>query len=379
MGVFYSAGNCGNDYSSGFAQVVANMVHLLQGEPTYGACCIDEEPWCLDDVLESECPGIFLGHDTVCDPEDCQPNGVPDNCDIAYCDGSYWCSDCNENDIPDECDIADGTSQDDNGNSIPDECEPSLDVKPGSCPNPFNRSSHGVLPTAFLGTAYFDATTIDVTSIRLARADGIGGDVAPHEGPPGPHSVFEDVGTPFDGEPCDCHDLEGDGIIDLMMHFKTEDVVADLLLDDLDAGALVELVVTGELLDGTGFAASDCVRLVPPGTAPGLLTVQSTVPGAWIDVNPLDETFDGGGFADFERTFPLTTVVTLTAEERADGRPLRGWLIGALLRHLGEPTVQFTLDQDMTVRAVYGPTLPEESTPAAIPRRPAEVGPIHPR
>ena len=32
-------------------------------------------------------------------------------------------NDCQPNGIPDECDIADGTSQDDNGNGIPDECE----------------------------------------------------------------------------------------------------------------------------------------------------------------------------------------------------------------------------------------------------------------
>ncbi|MHC4698577.1 MAG: FG-GAP repeat protein, partial [Planctomycetota bacterium] len=35
--------------------------------------------------------------------------------------------DCNDNGIPDECDIADGTSQDTNGNGIPDECEPCED------------------------------------------------------------------------------------------------------------------------------------------------------------------------------------------------------------------------------------------------------------
>ena len=32
--------------------------------------------------------------------------------------------DCNANGVPDECDIADGTSPDFNGNGIPDECEP---------------------------------------------------------------------------------------------------------------------------------------------------------------------------------------------------------------------------------------------------------------
>jgi hypothetical protein len=32
-------------------------------------------------------------------------------------------NDCNGNGVPDDCDITDGTSQDVNGNAIPDECE----------------------------------------------------------------------------------------------------------------------------------------------------------------------------------------------------------------------------------------------------------------
>ncbi|HTF89356.1 MAG TPA: GEVED domain-containing protein [Planctomycetota bacterium] len=44
---------------------------------------------------------------------DCQPNGIPDNCD----------PDCNTNLTPDDCDIFLGTSQDLNQNGLPDECE----------------------------------------------------------------------------------------------------------------------------------------------------------------------------------------------------------------------------------------------------------------
>jgi hypothetical protein len=116
------------------------------------------------------------------------------------------------------------------------------------------------------GTEQFDVTMIDVTSVRLSRADGVGGEVAPHEGPPGPHSVFEDVATPFGGVPCDCHDLTGDGLDDLSMKFSTRDVVAALELGGLTGGDAVEFVVTGMLLDGTSFTTgSDCVLLVPPG------------------------------------------------------------------------------------------------------------------
>ncbi len=120
-----------------------------------------------------------------------------------------------------------------------------------------------MLPAAVLGTPIFDATTIDVSSVRLRRADGVGGSVAPMEGLPGPHSVFEDVGTPFEGQACDCHAADGDGIVDLSMKFSIPDVVTSLQLHDLNPGAVIELVVTGTLLDGTAFEGRDCVTIRP--------------------------------------------------------------------------------------------------------------------
>ena len=68
-----------------------------------------------------DCDGDGVGD--VCDTEpDCQPNGVPDNCDIA--NGTSM--DCNLNDVPDECDIASGACIDFDGNDVPDECQPEL-------------------------------------------------------------------------------------------------------------------------------------------------------------------------------------------------------------------------------------------------------------
>jgi len=139
-----------------------------------------------------------------------------------------------------------------------------LDIKPGSCPNSFNRTNRGVLPVALVGTDNFDPNDVILASLELGRADGVGGSVSPNEGPPGPHSVFDDVATPFDGELCDCHDLEGDGIADLYMKLRSQDLVVALELDDLPAGSLVELTLTGTLVDGTPIQASDCVRIVPP-------------------------------------------------------------------------------------------------------------------
>jgi hypothetical protein len=131
----------------------------------------------------------------------------------------------------------------------------SLDIKPGSCPNPLNRNSHGLLPVSLLGTAEFDVSTVLLDSLRISRADCIGGDVAPW------HTRIEDAATPFGGELCDCHELTGDGFDDISMKFKIAHVVDALMLDDLPVGSLVELCVSGTLDDGCEFVACDCVRL----------------------------------------------------------------------------------------------------------------------
>lgn len=231
----------------------------------------------------------------------------------------------------------------------------SLDIKPGSCPNPLNRRSRGVVPVCLLGTAGIDVRLVDLASIRLSRADCVGGSVAPYEGPPGPHSVIEDVGTPFDGLPCACHELGGDGVPDLSMHFETDNVVAALELDALSPGALVELVVTGTLTDGCEFIARDCVRLVPPNAAQANLTIRSTASGAWFDVTPLDLQLDGGGFAkpEFARAYPETSVVTVTAASSFNGRPFVGWKVNGLMQSPTSESAQITMLGNQELEAVY--------------------------
>ncbi|MSR28165.1 MAG: hypothetical protein EXS03_01130 [Phycisphaerales bacterium] len=58
--------------------------------------------------------------------EDCDANGIPDECETAVEDpGIPSPIDCNQDQIPDSCNIANGDSQDVNANGIPDECEDS--------------------------------------------------------------------------------------------------------------------------------------------------------------------------------------------------------------------------------------------------------------
>jgi hypothetical protein len=139
-----------------------------------------------------------------------------------------------------------------------------LDIKPGSCPNSFNRGSNGKLPAALLGTMDFDVAMINPMTLMISRADGVGGSVAPLR------FNYEDVGTPFMGDPCDCHEMEWDGYMDLTMKFKSSDVTEVLMLGEFMGGDQVPLVVTGELLDGTPFTSTDCIRIVPLGGPHGM-------------------------------------------------------------------------------------------------------------
>src|SRR5262249_1290269 len=101
------------------------------------------------------------------------------------------------------------------------------------------------------------------------------------------------------------------------------------------------------------FTSTDCVRLVPPGTPPGLVAVDSNVKQAWVGLEPPDLQLDGGGFAQFQRTYPQSTVVTLTAPPMASNHPFVRWQVsggamvpGAILTITGPGTAQ-------QVKAVY--------------------------
>lgn len=137
-----------------------------------------------------------------------------------------------------------------------------VDIKPGSCPNPFNVKSRGVLPVAVLGSEEFDVRTIDPTTIRLTR-EGYGEGVKPRRW------SYEDVATPFEGELCDCHDLDGDGWLDLTLKFLTRQVMRTLELGNVDDTTFVSpLLVTGHLKEDAGampIEGSDCVRVLKKG------------------------------------------------------------------------------------------------------------------
>lgn len=150
-----------------------------------------------------------------------------------------------------------------------------LDAKPGACPNTYNPRGRGYLSVAILGTPEFDAGQIDLASIQLSRGDCAGEWVLPNEGPPGPGTTIQDVGTPLGYDPCLCHSDEPDGFDDIVLRFSSAALDTALDLSSHEPGTSVEIVVSGTILapgtpfDGAPFIAVDCLQLVGGGRGNG--------------------------------------------------------------------------------------------------------------
>jgi hypothetical protein len=106
-----------------------------------------------------------------------------------------------------------------------------IDIKPGSDPNPINPFSRGVIPVAILTTEAFDALTVDGGTV------GFG---------------------PYDAEKkhkqAHVEDVDGDGDLDLLLHFPTPDT--GMALGDTEA------CLIGETYDGMPLEGCDSVTTV---------------------------------------------------------------------------------------------------------------------
>jgi hypothetical protein len=107
-----------------------------------------------------------------------------------------------------------------------------VDIKPGSFPNIVNLRALGVVPVAILGSAGFDVTTLDVTTLRFGPAE-----VAPF------HDLF-DPATYQDH----LEDVNLDGYVDLMTHYETRATGIDC---DTTEVALIGRTLSGQSVRGT--------------------------------------------------------------------------------------------------------------------------------
>jgi hypothetical protein len=126
-----------------------------------------------------------------------------------------------------------------------------VDVKPGSCPNSFNVNQKGNLPVAILGSAGFDVTAIDPSTIMLNGVSPTGG------------VSISDSAMPYGMFQTDCMDCNTggpDGFDDLVVHFKSQAVVATLGV--VATNDCVPVEITGEFYDGTPFSGTDILRII---------------------------------------------------------------------------------------------------------------------
>ncbi len=123
-----------------------------------------------------------------------------------------------------------------------------VDILPGSCENPLNVKAGGVLPVVIPGTADFDVTQIDPTTITLA-------DVPPV------HWAFEDASTAYD-----CSLESGDGYLDLVLLFDAQEIVT--ALGEVSDGDVLTLKFHGRLLPefgGIPVVGEDFVLIIKKG------------------------------------------------------------------------------------------------------------------
>ncbi|MCZ6765436.1 MAG: hypothetical protein O7D32_00750 [bacterium] len=126
-----------------------------------------------------------------------------------------------------------------------------LDINPGTCPNSVSVHTEEV-SAALMGLPGFDVNEIEVGSLYLEN-------VAPVR------FSFGDLGRPGDQPDCPCSEDSGDGVDDLLLYFKTADLVDELGYAN---GTPRPITLTGRLKNGDDFEATNCVVLTNGEDAP---------------------------------------------------------------------------------------------------------------
>jgi len=110
-----------------------------------------------------------------------------------------------------------------------------IDIKPGGNPNSINLGSNGVIPVAILGSAIFNADTVDPLTVKLAGAG------VKLKGNSGNAGSLEDVND--------------DGYLDLVVQVYTENL-------GLATGDVIA-VLNAYTYAGPALTGSDLIRIVP--------------------------------------------------------------------------------------------------------------------
>lgn len=144
-----------------------------------------------------------------------------------------------------------------------------IDIKPQSCPNTINVQKNGVLSVAILGTADFDATQIDSSSVKLKGVSAL-------------RSNLEDVATP--SEENSCTEEGADGYLDLVLKFDTQSIVQKLKAEDEEELTLRLRGYLAEEFGGAAISGKDMVVILnksKPEGAPIQWAATATASSEW--------------------------------------------------------------------------------------------------
>ncbi|MBN1243747.1 MAG: hypothetical protein JXA15_13685 [Spirochaetales bacterium] len=129
----------------------------------------------------------------------------------------------------------------------------SVDVKPGSWPNPFNVNQKGIVTVAIAGSSELDVASIDASTVRLAGVAAkrwhLGDTTSPFE--------------PFLDKPLDSSGgsiLPPDGVPDLVLQFDA--VLLAAAFHDLPDGTVFRAILTGAFDDGWPLVGEDILRII---------------------------------------------------------------------------------------------------------------------
>ncbi|HVS17129.1 MAG TPA: hypothetical protein VMT18_00920 [Planctomycetota bacterium] len=135
---------------------------------------------------------------------------------------------------------------------------PDLDICPFGCPTPLGKTQTGTVRSVLTANAYFDASLVDTNTLVMRRTDGVGGSVQFFA------AALMDAATPVESDSCDaCPIVAPDGFDDRILLSDAVTMVNAFLIANEPNGTVLEIEVTGELLDGTPFSAQDCVTVGP--------------------------------------------------------------------------------------------------------------------
>jgi len=133
-----------------------------------------------------------------------------------------------------------------------------LDVSPNICPNEFRPTTRSMVVT-IPGTWAIPATDIVPGSIRIRRADGVGGQVKLGAGMLGP--IYADVTRPYYGQNGPCSVQSPEGRADFSVIVSGLALRNKLKLGAMPDGALVNLIVTGRRISGETISLMDWITV----------------------------------------------------------------------------------------------------------------------